>query len=205
MLSLSAAAIVEKNVLANTGAWILLLEITLPDTTVIRVCNNTSNIVWPTGTNTWTAFPFELQEMSDESKNVVPAVTVRVGNASRAMQAYMEAADGGVDSDVRILLVHSAHLDLLTAEVEYNFKVIEAHADNLWATFVLGASNPYNKRFPRNRCLKNFCRYKVFKGDRCGYAGIETACDRTLTRCIALANNARFGGFPGLSSRGRYY
>jgi hypothetical protein len=49
---------------------------------------------------------------------------------------------------------------------------------------------------------RNICRYKKFKGTRCGYAGVEIICDRTLTRCRELANSRRFGGFPGMGAGG---
>lgn len=205
MLTLSTAAILEKNALSNTGAWVLLLEITLPDTTVIRVCSNTDDITWPSsGGNTWVAFPFELDEIGEASKGEVPSVEVRVGNVSRVMQAYMEAADGGVGSMVRIMVVHSAHLDLTDPEIELSFEVVDAKADSKWARFTLGGTNPSRKRFPRNRMTKNFCRYKVFKGARCQYAGAETECDRTLTRCRALNNSEHFGGCPGIGQKGLY-
>lgn len=44
------------------------------------------------------------------------------------------------------------------------------------------------------------CRWKVFKGDECTYAGVETWCDRTYSRCSALGNTANFGGFRWLPS-----
>jgi len=44
------------------------------------------------------------------------------------------------------------------------------------------------------------CRYKVFKGDRCGYSGGETWCDRTYVRCQTLGNTANFGGERWLPS-----
>jgi len=39
------------------------------------------------------------------------------------------------------------------------------------------------------------CRWKVFKGTECGYAGGGTWCDRSYSRCSALGNTANFGGF----------
>ena len=35
----------------------------------------------------------------------------------------------------------------------------------------------------------------------CGYAGAETTCNKTLTRCRALGNQLRFGGFPSVPSK----
>jgi len=44
------------------------------------------------------------------------------------------------------------------------------------------------------------CRWKVFKGTECQYAGAETWCDRTHVRCTALSNTAHYGGFRWLPS-----
>lgn len=44
------------------------------------------------------------------------------------------------------------------------------------------------------RIQSSSCPWKVFKGTECQYAGGETWCDRTYTRCVALANTANFGG-----------
>lgn len=38
------------------------------------------------------------------------------------------------------------------------------------------------------------CWYRTFKGAHCGYVGAATTCDRSLARCEALSNSARFGG-----------
>ena len=44
------------------------------------------------------------------------------------------------------------------------------------------------------------CRWKVFGGEECGYAGVENWCDRTYSRCEALGNTDDFGGFRWLPS-----
>jgi hypothetical protein len=44
------------------------------------------------------------------------------------------------------------------------------------------------------------CRWKKFKGAECGYAGSETWCDRSYSRCQALGNTANFGGNRWLPS-----
>lgn len=53
----------------------------------------------------------------------------------------------------------------------------------------------------------HLCRFRGltgasgFKGRNCGYAGGETLCDFTYTRCTQLGNQVRFGGFPDLTDR----
>lgn len=41
------------------------------------------------------------------------------------------------------------------------------------------------------------CQFK-FKDGRCQYSGTETKCNKTLTRCQALGNVTRFGGYPSV-------
>ena len=42
------------------------------------------------------------------------------------------------------------------------------------------------------------CQVRRFKDVRCGYTGNATSCDRTLTRCKELGNQANFRGFPSI-------
>jgi len=44
------------------------------------------------------------------------------------------------------------------------------------------------------------CRWSVFGGTECKYAGGETWCDRSYTRCTALGNTINFGGQRWLAS-----
>jgi phage-related protein len=272
MLTLSSAALVEKNLLSSDGVWMLLVKVDLPDgVTTFRVCSNTENIAWPkkaltagpavdkgsgkvgipvsthgystgdqvllegttnydglhtvdatsstneivfTATYTaetfsvtdtvgrvWLAFPFEIDEISDSNKNTVPQVELRVGNVSRAIQYYLDIGDGGVGADVTLYVVHSKHLELTAAEIEYGFKCVDCKSDAKWVHFTLGAANPYLMRFPRSRFLKGYCRW-TFKSTECGYSGGLTTCDKTLTQCRLRSNSARFGGFPGVGYGG---
>lgn len=201
-LSLSSAIITEKNKLASSGAWILLCEVTLPDTNVIKICRNTEDIVF--NSLTYTRFPFELEEISENSKGEIPQVVVRVSNVTRVMGAYAEQYVGLVGCSVRIMLVHSDHLTDVAPIVEHYFDIMSSTIDEKWLSLTLGIPNPYRNRFPRSRILKNFCRYKWFKGVRCQYGGSESTCDRTLARCRELLNSNHFGGFPGAGRRGLY-
>ena len=86
-------------------------------------------------------------------------------------------------------------------ETELVFELKQPKSDARWATFVLGVSNPFKRRFPQERVLKNFCRYR-FKDTRCAYTGTEPSCNKTLTKCRELENSIRFGGFPGVGRGG---
>lgn len=215
-LTLSSDAIVEKNKISNTGAWIVLLEITLSDSTVIRICTN-EDTDWPSGApDTYTGFPFEIEEIIDNSAGEVSQVMLRVSNASKALVPYLDDADGGRGASVRIMLVHSAHLDNTTPEIDMTFECTRSSFNNQWVSFSLTTLNRYNRTFPKGRIMASFCRYPEFGGDRCGFdtghgSYDGNGCDRSWTRCQALwtqvgspANKSRFGGAPGVG-RSSFY
>ena len=216
-MTLSAAAYLEKNKMATNEAWLVLLEITMTDSYVLKLTSNSENLYWP-GTsnpnNLYTAFPFELGEIGDTSKGEVPSVSLQVSNAARILEPHLDAHDGMVDSSVEIRIVNSIHVLTPTRplgaysetpEIELNYDIIAASSNSMWVEFTLGAANPFNKRFPRNKIYRNICRYREFKGDRCQYEGEETSCDRSLTTCRDTYSNSQwFGGCPGVGSKGVY-
>jgi phage-related protein len=235
--TISSFGILEKNKLATTTVWLLMLEITVPGISEpIRITSNNESVTWRG--EPWIAFPFELDDISEESKGEVPRVNLRVSNVTRSMESYLQDFDlytktnGYAPIEVKIYVVNNhgafssgvvtdstasgavtettvsgAFTDELydivnpDPEVEHVFELMNPKTDSMWATFTLGASNPFNRRFPQARILKNHCRF-IFKDAWCGYAGGQTTCDKTLTRCRALSNSIRFGGFPGVGSGG---
>ena len=205
-LTLSSIAIEEKNRLATDSVWLVALEIVLPGVAdPVRIVGTNEDVTWRG--ETWTAFPFEIEEIADAAKSESPRVDVRVGNVSRVMEAYLAAYDawtkqyGYAPVEVLIYVLNSANLASPTPEVEHVFELKQPRTDSRWATFTLGASNPFNRRFPQHRILRSSCRY-AFKGTLCGYAWAETACNKTLTRCRELGNSERFGGAPGVGYGG---
>jgi phage-related protein len=193
----------EKNKLSNSGYTIVLFEITVPGLAdPIRITSDNINTTW--NSETYVAFPFELDEISEASTGEIPTVELRVSNHSRALERYLQdydvyvKANGISPIDALLSVVHSAHLNLTTAEVEYEFRLKKPMTDQNWARFTLAGDNLFLQRFPLNKMYKNRCRYRSFKGTRCGYTGAVTTCDRSLSACRALSNSTRFGGFPGM-------
>lgn len=203
MLTLSPAAIAEKNKIASTGAWLILLQIDFIGQPSIRLAYNTEDINWPSsGGAVYQAFPFELTEIKEDGKGGLPTFAINVANTTRALEPYVEASNGGKGATVTLRVVHSDHLDQTTPELEETFDNLGCTVSSQWVSFKLGAENPMRRRSPEDRYLKDHCRYgKVhggFKGPYCGYAGAEAQCNRTFARCKELGNVARFGGFPGI-------
>lgn len=201
MLPLSAAAILEKNRLASSSPWLILAMLVLPDETVLRFARNTEDVVW--NGETWTAFPFELEEQEDDKRSQTSTFRVMLGNVSGLLQTALDQYDGLVGCPVDLYVVAETTLAENTPSVELLLEVMGAKTTAEWASLELGARNPFRHRFPRGRMLAGFCRWR-FKSDECGYAGSETECSRSLGRCQQLGNQTRFGGFPGVSRKGVY-
>jgi phage-related protein len=203
-LPISSIAIEEKNKLATDSVWMICMRLTIPGAspTYVHVVKNTENITWPTGGQVWQAFPFDIEPIPAEGKGEVPKVEVSVSNVTRALEIYVLAYDtyiktAGFDPIiVDLYLINSKNLASATPEVWHQFELKSPKMTATMATFTLGASNPYSKRFPQDRILKDHCRHR-FKDSRCKYVGGGSTCSKTFAACTAYANTLNYGGFPG--------
>jgi len=201
VLNLPLALRIEKNKLVSTAPWLLLLDVTLPDTTHIRLARNTENVTY--GGETYTAFAFELGELRGGGDGRIQGVSLRVANPSRALQPYLEEHDGLIGCAVRLAVVHADNLAEDHSELTLDWEVLAAQPDADWINFTLGALNPLRRRFPLYMAAPRSCHW-IFKGAECAYAGSATTCARTLDNCRTLANSARFGGRPGITGAPRF-
>ena len=78
MLELSQASIIEKNKIATSGVWLLALEAQIPGNPLYLV-NNTENLTL--GGQEYTAFPFSLEDITEDSKEL-PNVKLTVSNVT---------------------------------------------------------------------------------------------------------------------------
>lgn len=200
MHRLSAAAILEKNKVAATGAWLILLDIVIPEVIDLHLVLNTENITWRS--TEYVAFPFDISERTEDGREL-PAVTLKVSNASQAIQQYVEQSGGGVGAAVAIRIVHSDHLDNTEPEIEETFICESCHVDAQWVSFTLGTGDPASMRRPERRFLKNFCPYQ-YKGLECGATAAQPGCNKTLGDCRARNNSVRYGGEPSIPQGGLY-
>ncbi|HSW39594.1 MAG TPA: hypothetical protein VLL97_08905 [Acidobacteriota bacterium] len=218
-IPLSAIAVEEKNKLATDSAWLIFLEIIIPgEAQSLYLARNNENIVWDG--HTWIAFPFDVEQIK-EGANEVPQTVLRVSNVSLYMRRIVRAYDYFIKtSGLRLIETkfYILNTDAIAADANcepedvYVFQISHVTVDALWVTFTLSAMNPYKRRFPQHRVMKDGCRF-VFKGQLCGYTGNETECDRTLKRCreltridpatgLEVSQSERFGAFPGVGLGG---
>jgi lambda family phage minor tail protein L len=189
----------EKNKLFTDSAWIVLLDITLSPEAKLYFCSNNEDVTF--AGQLYRAFPFYLEPTKLSSKGEIPTISLRVCNVTQIIHSYLEELNGGVGAEVVVRVVNHAYLAEDYSEMEMTFSVLSSSADAEWVSFTLGSPSPLRRRFPQYRYLAMHCNWD-FKGAECGYAGAALTCDRTKSACDALGNIARFGGHPGLSSRG---
>ena len=215
MLSLSSVAITEKNKLSTDSIFLAVMRIVVPGLDVpIRVVANSENITWQHPLDSepeeYVAFPFNIGEVSDSSSGEVPRIDIRISNTSRVMDQYIQyyndyiKAKGYSPITVSICVINSKVIaadNTAAPELDSEYELKQPKCDAEWATFILSANNPYMRRFPQARILKNHCRYK-FKDSRCKYTGAETTCDHSLAQCRTRNNSKRFGNAPGVGLSG---
>jgi len=196
MRDLPPNIILEKNKLATPNSWLILLKITLNDIggTVLRFVRNNEDIDFnddidnsASVSETYTAFPFEIEPTKNMNKGQIPTVTLKVSNITNLLEPYLESLDGAIGSTVKVTVVNSGRLTEMYSELELTYDVIACNSTVQWVTFILGAPNPLRQRFPLHKFLALHCRYQYKDvedqiGPRCQYAG------KTITGITKGAN-----------------
>ena len=201
MLTLSQAATLEKNKIESGAAWLILLEVHVSPSIILRLVRNTEDIVW--NSQTWTAFPFEFDPPKQTSAGELPNFQLRVSNITRTVEGYLEQAGGGVGATVRVMVVLSSNLTNPNPELDEEFSVQSTSYDTQWVTFTLSGAVDLFRRVPLRRFLKNFCPYK-YKGPECKAQSNYQSCDKSLGACRLRGNEVRFGGEPAIPQGGIY-
>ncbi len=146
-------------------------------------------------------FPITHDPIGENIEGTIDAVTIKLSNVSRLIQAYLELYDFS-DKKVTIKHVWANQLDDPDAHFDDIHYIDSYTADQHNAEFTLTSKfDVVEVELPAEKYSRHHCRYKTFGGTRCGYAGAETECNRTLQRCRVLANQRRFGGQPSVPSK----
>lgn len=150
----------------------------------------------------YTKFPIKHDDIPENSQGEIDTFRVTVSNVNRVIEGYLETPLDLRGKKVTITLVYANQL----ADDEANIKFI-FYIDNYTATqdiveFVLSSKYDIQDiNLPLGKFNRNYCRYKIFKGIECAYAGAQTLCDRRKTTCKnTMINIARYGGQPSVPS-----
>jgi hypothetical protein len=195
------STIKDLNDISNGGVLLVALEIFIPDTPVVRVINNSENIIFKG--NEYVAFPFSIGELS-AAKGETPTFQLQIDNTSRAMQQYIQAYDNylkthGVGNSAIKAIVYVVNSNDLDEEIfSENFELTEFSSDSSYVTFTLGTNSLFSMSYPPRKMYKDYCMFG-FKSEQCGYRGSDGSCKKTLADCRAKGNSERFGGFLGIA------
>ena len=173
-MALSPNIILEKNLSSGTTPWVILMKISLPDAaaTILRFAQNTEDVTFDG--DLYTAFPFQLEPITQEVKGQIATVLVHISNITRYIHPYLEALLGGMGTRVRLTAINTGSQEAADIaayeETSMEFTVVDCSTDSKWVTFTLGAPNPLIQRFPLDKYLAEHCN-SLFKDVVCGYTG----------------------------------
>lgn len=198
-------AAIQKEIIDpySGGAWLWLCEIAVPGYSTQRLARNTEDVVYGgSGGDAFTAFNLEVGDQVFSGDGTIPRVTLRTfQDVDRTIEDIVNAAEGALGADVKLIRVNENFLDTPVSALEANYEVLTAESDTEWVTFVLGVPNPLTQRFPLRTFSASICPYAIptlFKGPECGYDGADTSCKGTYEDCRTKGNAARWGGMLGL-------
>ena len=153
--------------------------------------------------NVYTPHGFRFQSASYSAGRIVDQVQIEIDNLDSVMTSvFVDGTPQGedvvlmmtvVDDDRTLVSSGADEIILFDGQIdswvldEEKLKVTVTSALSKWSQKTLS-------KHPKS------CRWKVFKGTECQYAGGEAWCDRTYIRCAALSNTANYGGFRFLPS-----
>ncbi len=206
-VSISTAAIAEKNKVTSEGRFLLLLEVIYSESEPsARFVWNNEDLIW--GGHTWNRAAFALGDLSETKEAELPSVDLVVKDINRVLIPALAANSGAIGAGVWIRWITTA-LSESTPLLEEFLEITDCDISGAGqVSFKLGAEDVSTWRSPGDRFLKQFCRYGPrhggFKGPYCGYRGSEAHCDRSYARCNELGNGVRFGGFLGVGRSGVY-
>lgn len=137
---------------------------------------------------------FQFEEILYTMNQVVDSATITVDNLDSVMTALFVGSTVQ-DGDAKLYggVITSSGTILGIVEV-FEGKIDSFDIDETELRLVV--ASPFAQWSSTSYGLhSSSCRWKVFTGTECAYAGGENWCDRSYTRCTALGNTANFGGF----------
>ncbi len=201
---MTSTEIIEKNKLSTDSVWVKILDVAIPNSDTLYLCDTNDNIEW--NGNTYLPFPFTLPEIQESSDGSVKEVTMTLSNVRRAIGSHIQSYDyyrktGGNESIIITLrIVNTEALSNLTP-IEYRFKVLSFSLTANDVSLTIGGDNIVQRMFPTVR-LNRTCNWTFKDGNTCQYSGTAQTCDKSLAKCIEYDNINNFGGFLSLSPSG---
>jgi phage-related protein len=189
MITLPSSILEELHKLASDGAMLYLLEI--PEHG-IRLARNTEDVRWcgEVYQKSW----FEIESLQESGTGDNPELWVQASNIGGFLEAEIIAHNNFEDSTCVISIVNANCLDETEPIFSLTLDIMKPACDHKVASLKLSCENPLLLAYPAWKFHQNLCQYAEFKGDLCGYTGVDASCLRTLADCMSKSNQERFGG-----------
>jgi len=164
-------------------------------------CYTDCDIPLVVGDDTYQPRGFEQQNINYSINQIVDQVTIEIDNLDQVLTPVFVGGTPQGSPVVLLAVVLDDDLSILgnTSVIVFEGEIgpwglaedkVDITVTNQFAQWAQSTLSRHSAS----------CRWKVFKGDECGYSGSETWCDRTYARCESLGNQANFGGFRWLPS-----
>src|SRR3990172_6911552 len=111
MLNLPPVLVIETLKISSIHPFLFLLDLTLPDEmTTFYLVHNTEDVVYQG--RTYAKFPFQIELPATKSKGQLPRWTIRVSNATRVFEIYLDQYKGLVGTQIKIRIVNAGYLEV---------------------------------------------------------------------------------------------
>lgn len=149
--SLSAAALLEKNLIASDVPYVILLAIATGSSQwgTIRLTSHPTEVVY--GGNVYTPFPIQIADSPMNLNGETPEVTLTVANASGIIGQLLDETAGGSGWTVTLYvapLPSGMPLTVTEILITEEFIVTKSSYTDDAASITLGAANVLGLRFP---------------------------------------------------------
>jgi len=182
------------------GAWIWLVEITIPGYATLYYAKNTEDVIYAGQTYTANNFIPGLASLTGDGS--VPRIGLVVAqDGTYVLEDEINATEGGGGGTVKIIRTYENFFDIRVAELEQEVNILVGDSDANDIVFQLGSPNPLLKKIPLRRNSSKKCPYStpsLFKGPECQYAGEDATCGGFYEDCHDKGNAGNFGAEIGL-------
>ncbi|MBN2314466.1 MAG: right-handed parallel beta-helix repeat-containing protein, partial [Sedimentisphaerales bacterium] len=167
-------AMLADMILPNTsGTWLWLCEFVVPTQTTRHLARNTVGVFY--AGQAYEEFNFDVGRQPFNGDGSIPRVTLRISNVNQQMERIINATQGALGGEVKLIRVNSQFLTNPITALEYDYQVLAAQSDRKWVTFQLGIPNPLTQAALLRDYSCGMCPYatpELYRGVECGYTGL---------------------------------